>query len=181
MGLFRYNFDADVLRAIAYARLQIASGYGLETVIHSMATADLGLVSEALVTPMALMTAGQATTDALQAELKRVPNPRYGELLTALMAEGEAAIRRMDELSEDIQGDRRVKVEQYAKLLDGRLKFTTILFLMTFVPCFLQVCAEVPENDIVPSFNMSPTFYWTFFSFFGMVLAGLVLSMKYRE
>lgn len=181
MGLFRYNFDADVLRAVAYARVQIASGRGLETVLHSMATADLGLVSESLAVPLQRLQAGYPTAVVLQEEVKRVPNPRYAELLTALVAEGDAAIRRMDELSEDIQSERKVKVEQYGKMLDGRIKISTILFLMTFVPCFLRVCADVPENDFIPTFEMSPTFYWTFFMFFGTALGVLVYSMKYRE
>ncbi|HMV67909.1 MAG TPA: hypothetical protein PKA64_13750 [Myxococcota bacterium] len=181
MGLFRNNYDADVLRAIAYARLQIASGRGLESIAHALATSELGLVSRSMSKALEAMQRGEDVRGVLQDQIAHAPAKSYGDLLTALMAEGQAAIHRMDELSEEIQGLRKVKVENYAKLLDGRLKFATILFLCTFVPCFLEVCEEVPENDIVPQIELSSTFYTTFFLIASTAVAGLVVSMKYTD
>lgn len=181
MGLFRNNYDADVLRAIAYARLQIASGRGLESIAHSLASADLGLVSTSMQKPLEEMQKGMDARAVLQQQIAEAPAKSYGDLITALMAEGDAAIHRMDELSEEIQGLRKVKVENYAKLLDGRLKFATILFLCTFVPCFLEVCEEVPENEIVPQIVLPMSFYVVFFGIASAAIAGLVISMKYSE
>lgn len=181
MGLFRDNFDADALRAIAFARVLVAAGRGLESVLFEMARADIGLISKALAVPLGRMQAGEGSRLVLQEELGRVDHKAYRELISALLAEGPAAIARMDELSEEVQLERRIKVEAYSKRLGGFLNAVTILFMATFVPIFLRVLELIPENTLIPQFHFPSWFYHAYFVTCALVMSAMLYLMRYRE
>lgn len=181
MGLFAYSHDVDGLRAIAYARLQIASGAGLESVVASLEGADLGLVARDLRAPLARMRAGEDARAVLQEVVAKHPSRTFRELVACLLAEGNAAVERMNELSDEIQSTRKVRIEQFAKELEGRLKFMAILFVATFAQVFAGVFAEIPDNPILPSFTLPPTFIMGFFLVLTLVMTALVMLMRYRE
>jgi hypothetical protein len=181
MGLFEYNFDSDVLRAIGHARLQVSAGKGLESIIYALARADVGLISESLQTPLEKMRMGWPTEQVLQEEIETTPSKSYGYMLAALMAEGDAAMRRLEEISQEVQLERRLKITAYGQRIAGTLSMLAILFLGTFVPVFLKVLEMIPENDIIPQLILPRGFYYAYYALLAALLTVLMLGMRYSE
>jgi hypothetical protein len=181
MGLFENNYDTDTLRAIAYARMQIAAGLGLESILTSMSRADLGRVSAALRAPLARMRAGEDTRAVLQEIIEAAPSRNLAELFSALLLEGEAALVRMDELSQDVQGERKVKVEAFGKSIQSRLNVVAILFLATYIPIILHVLEQIPPNDVIPEIHFPNWFYAGYTVFLALALTALTFTLRYDE
>lgn len=181
MGIFEYNFDSDTLRAVGHARMHIRAGRGLESIIYSLARADLGTVSAALQTPLERMQAGEATELILQEAAEQNENKAFRDLLGALMLDGDPAIHRLDELSDEIQGEKKSKTEAYGEALGTSLNMIAITFLCTFIPIFLKIFEKIPPgNGIIPSFTLPPGFYTGYY----VVLSGMLTigfaSLRYR-
>jgi hypothetical protein len=181
VGLFAWSYDIDSLRALAYARLRISAGEGLESVITHLHQANLGLVARALRYPVDQMRAGQDARQALQAQLAGHPSRSYRELLACVLAEGPAALARMDELSEEIQVERKVRVEQYGKGLEGRLKALAVLFMLSFAQVFAQIFEAIPDNDIVPSLELPPAFLLLYYTFLSVAMVIIVITCRFHE
>jgi hypothetical protein len=181
MGLFEYNYDSDVLRAIGHARLQVSSGKGLESIIFALAQADVGLISEALQAPLEKMKVGWPTQDVLQEAIETTESKSYGQMLGALMAEGDAAMRRLEEISQEVQLERRLKIDAYGKRIAGTLNMVAILFLGTFVPVFLKILEQIPENDIIPQLILPRGFYLGYYALLALLLTVLMLGMRYSD
>ena len=181
MGLFEYNYEADVLRAIGHARLQVSAGRGLESIIYSLTKADVGLISEALEEPLLKMQAGWPTDQVMQDTIEETEHKAFGHMLVALMAEGDAAIERLEEISEEIQLERRLKISAYGARIAGSLNMIAIIFLGTFLPIFLKVIELIPENDIVPQLILPRGFYFAYYGLLAAVLSVLMLGMRYDE
>ncbi len=180
MGLFEYNFDSDTLRAIAHARLHILAGRGLESIIHSLARAELGTVSKTLKEPLELMQEGHAAEEILQAEAEKATNKAFREMLGALMLEGHAAIGRLDELSDEIQDEKKIKTEGYGDSLGSTLMIVAIIFMGTFIPIFLKILEKIPPNAMIPDIEFPPGFYSAYFMMLGAILTICFSSMRYR-
>jgi hypothetical protein len=181
MGLFEYNYESDVLRAIGHARLQVSAGRGLETIIHALTQADVGLISEALEEPLLKMQAGWPTDQVMQETIESTQHKAFAHMLVALMAEGDAAIERLEEISEEIQLERRLKITAYGAQISGSLNFVAIIFLGTFLPIFLKVFELIPENDILPQLILPRGFYYGYYAFLAVILSALMLGLRYDE
>lgn len=181
MGLFEYNYDADALRAIGHARLQISAGKGLESIVFALASSDVGKISEGLAQPVARMQVGWPAEEVLQDEIEAAENQTFANFLTALLYEGEAAIRRLDELSEEIQLERRLKVEAYGQRLSSALNVIAITFIGAFAPIFLKVLELIPENGMIPTLTLPPAFYAAYFFMLSAIISVMLLGMRYSD
>jgi hypothetical protein len=181
VGLFAWSYDIDSLRALAYARLRVSAGEGLESVVTHLEASDLGLVARSLGYPVHQMRAGQDARASLQEQIAGHHSRSYRELLTCLLAEGPAALARMDELSEEIQVDRKVRVEQFGKGLEFRLKILAVLFVISFAQVFMEIFASVPENAIVPTIELPPAFLFVFYLLLSVGVIIVVATCRFHE
>jgi Flp pilus assembly protein TadB len=180
MGIFEYNMDSDSLRAVGHVRLHIRAGRGLESIIHALAQAELGTVSEALKEPLVRMQAGEATDQILQEAVEKSEHKAFRELISALMLEGDAAIERLEELSSEIQGEKKTKTEAYGESLGGSLTMIAIIFLGSFPPIFLKILELIPPNALLPSIMLPPGFYRAYYVVLCGVLTIAFSSLRYR-
>lgn len=179
MGLFEGNADTDTLRAVAFARLQIEGGLGLESVVVAMSKANLGTVNALLAAPVDRMRAGEDPGEVLREAAANARSRAHAELIASLLTEGQAAIQRMDELCEAIQSERKVKVENYAKGLSGKLNFVAILVLAAYVPLLVRVIDDIPPNAILPDITVPDAFYAGWSTFLAVGLTVIAMTMRY--
>jgi len=179
MGLFEGNADTDTLRAVAFARLQIEGGLGLESVVVAMSKANLGTINALIAGPVEKMRAGKDPGDVLREAAANASSRAHAELIAALLTEGQAAIQRMDELCDTIQSERKVKVENYAKGLSGKLNIVALLVLAAYVPLLVRVIDDVPPNAILPDITVPDAFYTGWASFLALGLTVIGVTMRY--
>ncbi len=180
MGLFENDFDTDILRAIGYAKLHQAAGSGLESIIRSLAAADLGVVTGEMAPLLERMHEGEPTDGVLKRAIRKSKNPGWGKFLGALMAEGERGSIRLDELSEEILAEKANKAREYSGTVSGFMQGAAVVFLGTFATVFLKVLEQIPENAILPTFDFGPAFYAGIYAALGAALAFCFFGMWYR-
>lgn len=180
MGLFEDDFDTDVLRALGHARLHITAGSGIESILFALTKGDLGYVSHWLGKGLVEIRTGGELQSVFAKLTEQSGNEAFGKLLRALVFEGEAAIAKLDELSDEILLNKRLKAQEYGERLGGVLQFATVVFLGTFSVVLLGAVEILPEHEALPSIDFRKTFYDTLFGGLTMALGASFYFAWYR-
>lgn len=183
MGMFEHSLELDVLRATAVARISLQSGVGLESVLTALSQAGLGKLQRTLDPLLAQLHAGdpviQSTREAAEAADAR-GEQSAGSLLRCLLAEGDAAVRRLEELTEELKADRETRLLAYVEELNGRVQVVTIALVASMFPVLLRILEEIPENDIVPTLHLPSGFIAAIFVVFAAFFSLLLFLSRYR-
>jgi hypothetical protein len=174
------NADVELLRAIAHARMFVTSGRGLESVVHQLASSNLGRVSQILEPALERMASGEGAEAAMRGELEKEEDPHMRAFLSALIASGKPGLMRLDELSSALHMEREAKAEQYGSRLTGIVDITTALFVFSFLPTLVRVLGRVPNNPIIPTVRPGAWFEWVFYAALAIVLTTLLAAARVK-
>jgi len=172
--------ESDLLRAVTHARMHVTSGRGLESVIHDLASANLGIVSQAVAQVEKEMTDGRDAEQALAYVADNVDNDNMRTFLNALRTPGEAAVARLDDLTQNIQADWNFAIERYGARVSGLTQFAAVLFVATFVPTIVRVVAAAPIRDGAPLLDLPNSFEPTVYGSLSVIISILVLLLRIR-
>lgn len=168
------NAELELLRAVAHARMYVTSGRGLESIAAALQSSDLGIVSKLLTPTVELMSDGIGAEEAIRLTMEKEENTHLRAFLASIMSTGKSATSRLDELSEQLHTERAATAEIQSQRLVGVVQGAATIFVAAFVPTFAAVLGEIPENPLLPTFNI-PT--WFASVWFGLLSVALTVAM----
>lgn len=172
--------ESDLLRAVTHARMHVTSGRGLETVIHDLIVAKLGIVSQALSRVEHEMNEGRDAEQALQFVADKVDDENLRNFLTALRTPGESAIHRLNDLADNIQANWNFSIERYGARVAGLTQFAAVITLGTFVPTIARVVAEMQLQPGEKLLELSDAFEPVVYTGLSVVITLLVALLRVR-
>lgn len=164
----------DLLRAVAHARMYVTSGRGVESIVHQIATGDLGPVSRMLTPLVGRMEIGVEAEIAVKELMDTLEDPYMRAFLAAIVTSGAQAVQRLDEISEALHAERGAQAEIQASKLSGLVNMTATLFVFSFAPTILKVVELIPENPVVPTIKLPWWLDDIFYGFMAVVLTVLL-------
>ncbi len=154
----------------------VTSGRGLESIAAALQSSDLGVVSKLLGPAVDLMSDGATAEEAIRQTMENEDNTHLRAFLASIMSTGKSATSRLDELSEQLHTERSATAEIQSQKLVAVVQGAATIFVAAFVPTFASVLGEIPENPMLPTFNIPWWFAHVWFTLLGI---GLTIAMLF--